>query len=84
MMKPRIQIIILSYNRAHGLGDGIRSFLAKTYRDLDQFLSQVGPTEFDGYRQAIGDFLQSKAFEPFYQDHFARNLLAAIEGCVLR
>jgi len=55
-----------------------------SYRDLDRFLSQVGPTEFDAYRQAISDFLQSKVFEPFYQDHFANNLLASIEDCNTR
>jgi hypothetical protein len=55
-----------------------------SYRDLDRYLSQVGPTEFDGYHQAINDFLQSEAFEPFYQDNFARSLLAAIDDCVLR
>lgn len=55
-----------------------------SYRDLDQFLSQIGPNEFDGYRRAISDFLESKSFEPFYQDDFARNLLAAIEDCAWR
>lgn len=52
-----------------------------TYQELDKFLAQLGPTEFDAYRQAIENFLQSTAFDPFYQDHFARSLLAAVQEC---
>ncbi len=34
-MKPKLQIIIMSYNRAQWLGDCIRSFLAQTYQDFE-------------------------------------------------
>jgi hypothetical protein len=53
------------------------------YKDLDQFLSQVGPVEFEGYHQAISNFLNSKAFEPFYQGYFARKLLSAVQECAV-
>jgi hypothetical protein len=53
------------------------------YKDLDRFLLQVGPVEFEGYHQAISDFLNSKAFEPFYQEYFARKLLLAVQECAV-
>ncbi len=53
------------------------------YRDLDRFLSAMGPAEFGGYQQAISDFLQSSNFTRLYQDYFARGLFSAVEECAL-
>jgi hypothetical protein len=49
------------------------------YKDLGRFLSRVGPFEFAAYHKAINDFLHSKVFDRFYQDHFAMNLFSALK-----
>lgn len=51
------------------------------YRELERFLSRMGPDEFEAYRGAAADFLNSRAFERFSYDYFASHLLSAMKEC---
>lgn len=55
-MKPRLQIIIMSYNRAHWLGECVRSFLAQTYRDFELIvLDNASDQDIEGVMREIDD-----------------------------
>lgn len=53
------------------------------YGELETFLLQMRPEDFEIYRSAAIDFLKSRDFESFTYDYFANNLLSAIDECAI-
>lgn len=51
------------------------------YADLDKYLVQMTSDKASSYLEAAKTFLASKAFDPFYQDHFASELVSALNAC---
>ena len=52
-----------------------------TYDELAAFLAAMTPDQALRYLKAARAFLDSPAFEPFYQDSFAQKLLDALNSC---
>jgi hypothetical protein len=54
----------------------LRSF--RDYRALERYLDSLSESNQRAYLEAADAFLQSSAFEPFTQEHFARQLVAML------
>jgi len=52
-----------------------------TYEELAAFLAVMTPEQASRYLKAASAFLDSPAFEPFYQESFAQKLVDAVNSC---
>lgn len=57
-MKPKVSIIMSTYNRAHMIGDAIRSALAQTFTDFELIVVDDGST--DNTREIVNGFGDSR------------------------